>query len=118
MKLITAIIRETQLVAVREALIEADITRITVSRVSGHGQQQSVEIYRGQKVVPDLIPKTRLEIAVNDEFVDITVDTIIKSARSSSNELGDGTVGDGKIFIIGLEECIRIRTNERGADAI
>lgn len=104
--------------AVREALIEADITRITVSRVTGHGQQQSVEIYRGQKVVPDLIPKTRLEIAVNDEFVDITVDTIINSARSSSNELGDGTVGDGKIFITTLEECIRIRTNERGPDAI
>lgn len=118
MKLITAIIRETQLDAVREALIEADITRITVSRVTGHGQQQSVEIYRGQKVVPDLIPKTRLEIAVNNEFVDITVDTIIKAARSSSNELGDGTVGDGKIFITALEECIRIRTNERGPDAI
>lgn len=117
MKLITAIIRETQLDAVREALIEADITRITVSRVSGHGQQQSVEIYRGMKVVPDLIPKTKLEIAVNNEFVDITVDTIIAAARLS-NEMGDGTVGDGKIFITALEECIRIRTNERGTDAI
>ncbi len=104
--------------AVREALIEADITRITVSRVSGHGQQQSVEIYRGQKVVPDLIPKTRLEIAVNNQYVDITVDTIIKAARSSSDEMCDGTVGDGKIFITTLEECIRIRTNERGSDAI
>jgi len=118
MKLITAIIRETQLDAVREALIEADITRITVSRVSGHGQQQSVEIYRGVKVVPDLIPKTRLEIAVNDAFVDITIETIMKAARSSSNELGDGTVGDGKIFITSLEECIRIRTNERGSAAV
>ncbi len=104
--------------AVREALIEADITRITVSRVSGHGQQQSVEIYRGQKVVPDLIPKTRLEIAVNNQYVDITVDTIIKAARSSSDEMSDGSVGDGKIFITALEECIRIRTNERGSDAI
>ena len=118
MKLITAIIRETQLDAVREALIEADITRITVSRVSGHGQQQGVEIYRGQKVVPDLIPKSRLEIAVNDEFVEITIDTIIKAARSSSSEMGDGTVGDGKIFITALEECIRIRTNERGTEVI
>lgn len=118
MKLITAIIRETQLDAVREALIEANITRITVSRVSGHGQQQSVEIYRGQKVIPDLIPKTRLEIAVNEEFIDITVDTIIKAARSSSSEMGDGTVGDGKIFVTALEQCIRIRTNERGKDAI
>jgi nitrogen regulatory protein P-II 1 len=118
MKLITAIIRDTQLDAVRQALIEADITRITVSRVSGHGQQQSVEIYRGQKVIPDLIPKTRLEIAVNDKFVDITVDTIIKAARSKSDDIGDGTVGDGKIFITPLEECIRIRTNERGSSAI
>ena len=114
MKLITAIIRETQMDAVREALIEANITRITVSRVSGHGQQQSVEIYRGQKVVPNLIPKSRIEIAVNDQYVDITVDTIIKAARSSN----DGSVGDGKIFISPLEECIRIRTNERGSDAI
>jgi len=118
MKLITAIIRETQLDAVREALIEADITRITVSRVSGHGQQISEEIYRGKKVVPSLIPKTKLEIAVNDSFVDITVNTIIKAARSSKNGMSDGTVGDGKIFITALEECIRIRTNERGSAAI
>lgn len=114
MKLITAIIRPTQLDAVREALIEADITRITVSRVAGHGQQISEEIYRGNKVVPNLIPKIRLEIAVNNEFVDITVDTILKSAKSS--ELGD--VGDGKIFITALEECIRIRTEEKGGKAI
>jgi nitrogen regulatory protein P-II 1 len=118
MKLITAIIRQTQLDAVREALIEADITRITVSRVSGHGQQQGVEIYRGQKVVPDLIAKTRLEIAVNNEYVDLTVDTIIAAARSSNDEMGDGAVGDGKIFITALEQCIRIRTNERGKDAV
>ena len=114
MKLITAIIRETQLDAVREALIDAEITRITVSRVSGHGQQTSEEIYRGQKVIPNLIPKIRLEIAVNDTFVDITVDTILKSARSA----GGGQVGDGKIFIATLEECIRIRTGERGNKAI
>jgi nitrogen regulatory protein P-II 1 len=118
MKLITAIIRDTQLDAVREALIEADITRITVSRVSGHGQQISEEIYRGKKVIPSLIPKTKLEIAVNDAFVDITVNTIIKAARSGKNGIGDGTVGDGKIFITPLEECIRIRTNERGSAAI
>jgi nitrogen regulatory protein P-II 1 len=114
MKLITAIIRETQLDAVREALIAAEITRITVSRVSGHGQQTSEEIYRGQIVVPNLIPKIRLEIAVNDAFVDITVDTILKSAKSANG----GQVGDGKIFIAPLEECIRIRTGERGSKAI
>ena len=114
MKLITAIIRETKLDQVREALIDAEITRITVTRVSGHGQQISEEIYRGQKVVPNLVPKIRLEIAVNNEFVDITVNTILKSARSG--ETGD--VGDGKIFITALEDCIRIRTQERGGSAI
>lgn len=114
MKLITAIIRETALDQVREALINAEITRITVSRVSGHGQQTSEEIYRGQKMIPNLIPKVRLEIAVNDSFVDITVNTIIKSARTGDS----GQVGDGKIFITPLEECIRIRTGEKGGKAI
>ena len=65
-------------------------------------------------MVPNLIPKIRLDIAVNDEFVDITVDTIIKSAKS----INEGEIGDGKIFITPLEECIRIRTNERGGKAI
>jgi nitrogen regulatory protein P-II 1 len=114
MKLITAIIRETKLDQVREALIDAEITRITVSMVSGHGQQVGEEIYRGVKVVPNLIPKVRLEIAVNEAFVDVTVDTIIKSARTN----GKGEVGDGKIFITNLEECIRIRTGEKGGKAI
>jgi nitrogen regulatory protein P-II 1 len=114
MKLITAIIREVKLDKVREALIEAEITRITVSRVSGHGQQRIEEMYRGQRIVPDLIPKIKIEIAVNDAFVDITVGTILKSARTN----GAGTVGDGKIFITPLEECIRIRTGERGGSAI
>jgi nitrogen regulatory protein P-II 1 len=115
MKLITAIIREIQLDKVREALIEAEITRITVSRVSGHGQQRIEEMYRGQRIIPDLIPKIRIEIAVNDSFVDITVNTILKSARSDGEV---GHVGDGKIFITPLEECIRIRTGERGGSAI
>jgi len=114
MKLITAIIRENKLDQVREALIEAGITRITVSRVSGHGQQLREEIYRGTRVVPNLIPKARIDIAVNDDFVNITVDTIIKAARSNSK----GEVGDGKIFISPLEECIRIRTGEKGRTAI
>jgi nitrogen regulatory protein P-II 1 len=114
MKLITAIIRENKLDEVREALIEAEITRITVSRVSGHGQQTREEIYRGQVVVPSLIPKIRLDIAVNDEFMDITVDTIIKSARTNDT----GELGDGKIFITPLEDCIRIRTGEKGGIAI
>ena len=83
MKLITAIIREVQLDKVREALIAAEIKRITVSRVSGHGQQRIEEMYRGQIIVPDLIPKIKIEIAVNDAFVDITVDTILKAARTN-----------------------------------
>jgi nitrogen regulatory protein P-II 1 len=114
MKLITAIIREVQLDKVRETLIAAEITRITVSRVSGHGQQRIEEMYRGQRIVPDLIPKIKIEIAVNEAFVDITVNAILKAARTN----GTGSVGDGKIFITPLEECIRIRTGERGGTAI
>ena len=114
MKLITAIIRENKLDQVREALIEAEITRITISRVSGHGQQIKEEIYRGNIVIPNLIPKVRIDIAVNDTFVDRTVNTIIRAARTNAK----GEVGDGKIFITPLEECIRIRTGEKGGTAI
>lgn len=113
MKLITAIIREVQLDKVREALLEAEIYRITVSRVSGHGRQRVEEMYRGQVIVPDLIPKIRIEIAVNDNFAEIAINAILKSARTNG-----GKVGDGKIFITPLEECIRIRTGERGSVAI
>jgi len=114
MKLITAIIQEDKLDEVREALVAAEITRITVIRVDGHGRQEGTEIYRGQVVVPNLIPKVELKIAVNEEFVDITVDTILKSARHGET----GKVGDGKIFITPLEECIRISNKERGGEAI
>jgi nitrogen regulatory protein PII len=115
MKLITAIIREVQLDKVREALIKAEITRITVSRVSGHGQQRIEEMYRGQRIIPDLTPRIKIEIAVNDSFVDITINTILTSAKTNGDE---GHVGDGKIFIMPLEECIRIRTGEKGGSAI
>lgn len=114
MKLITAIIREVQLDKVRQALIEAGITRITVSQVSGHGRHRIEEMYRGQVITPDLAPKIRIDIAVNDSYVDVTVDTILISARTN----GSGKLGDGKIFIVPLEECIRIRTGERGSNAI
>lgn len=113
MKLITAIIQEDKLDTVREALIQADITRISVSRISGHGRQEDIDIYRGRKVVPNLIPKIRIEIAVNDDFVDLAISTIVESARH-----GSGEVGDGKIFVTPLEQCVRIRTNERGRTAI
>ncbi len=114
MKLITAIIQEDKLDEVREALTAAEIGRITVSRVAGHGRQETTEIYRGLVVAPNLIPKVEIKVGVNDEFVDITVDTILKAARHGE----DGKIGDGKIFITPLEECIRIRTGERGGEAI
>jgi len=114
MKLIIAIIHETQLDQVREALVEAGIGRITASRVSGHGKQRKEEIYRGKRVVPNLNPKMRIDIAVNDDFVDTTINAIINSAKRSD----EGEIGDGKIFIVPLEECIRIRTGERGTSAI
>jgi len=113
MKLITAIIPPDRLDHVREALIQADISRITISRVSGHGRQEDIEYYRGQQIAPNLIPKVRLEIAVNDQFVDTTIETIINAARH-----GEGKIGDGKIFVTPLEQCVRIRTDERGGSAI
>ena len=121
MKLITAIIRERKLDQVREALIEADIQRITISRVSGHGQPgDREEIHRGRRVIPSVIPKMRLEIAVNDEFVDLTVNAILKGAKTANPLEPEivGRSGDGKIFITELQECIRIRTEEKGGGAI
>ncbi|HBR14347.1 MAG TPA: transcriptional regulator [Candidatus Omnitrophica bacterium] len=113
MKLITAIIQPDKLDEVREALVKQEITRITVSRVTGRGQSIEEDIYRGQEVALDLIPKVRVDIACNDAFVDIICETILKTAKHN-----DGKVGDGKIFITNLEECIRIRTGERGGKAI
>jgi len=114
MKLIIAIIQPHKLDQVHEALTEAGISRISVSRMSGHGRQEGEELYRGAKVIPSLLPKVRLEIAVNEEFVDIACKTIMEAARKSDG----GAVGDGKIFIVNLEECIRIGTGENGSEAI
>ena len=115
MKLIIAIIRENQLDQVREALIEAGITRITVNHVSGHGRNEPVEeIYRGQVIVPNLVPNIRIEIAVNDDFVKPTCNAIINATKANDS----GYIGSGKIFIVPLEEVIRLRTGETGADAI
>ncbi len=114
MKLITAIFQEDKLDEVREALINAEIERITVSRVSGHGRQQEISVQRGKKVVPNLIPKIQVTIACNDGFEDQIVDTILNAARHGK----EGKIGDGKIFVQDLKECIRIRTGERGSQAI
>jgi nitrogen regulatory protein P-II 1 len=113
MKLVTAIIQQDKLDEVREALVANKITRITVGRVSGRGRQDEEDLYRGQEVPLELIPKVRMDIACNDQFVDIICDTIIKTARH-----GNGQIGDGKILITHLEECIRIRTGEKGSEAI
>lgn len=113
MILITAIIQEDKLDEVREALINAEIERITVSRVSGHGQQLEITVQRGKKVVPNLIPKVQITIACNSEFEDRIVSVIEKTARH-----GAGKIGDGKIFVQELKQCVRIRTGERGIQAI
>ena len=113
MKLITAIIRSDKLDRVRQALLKAEITRITVTRCAGRGQAERVDLYRGLEVAPERVPKIRLDIACNDQFAQIPVDAILGSART-----GEGEIGDGKIFITHLEDCIRIRTGESGGSAI
>ena len=113
MKLITAIIRSEKLDEVRQALLAAEITRITVTRCSGRGQAERKDIYRGLEVAPELVPKVRLDIACNDEFKQVTIDAILSSAKR-----GEGESGDGKIFVTPLEECIRISTGEQGPEAI
>ena len=113
MKLVTAIIQPDKLNEVHEALVRAEIFRITVSRCTGHGQAQDEDLYRGQKVVPNLSNKVRIDIACNDEFVDPAINAILQAAKHDT-----GQVGDGKIYVTPLEECVRIRTGERGSKAI
>ncbi len=112
MKLIIAYIQPDRLNAVKQALYEKEIYKMSVTNSLGCGQQKGYhETYRGADVEVNLLKKIRLEIAVNNDFVDATVEAIIAGARS-------GKIGDGKIFIHSLDECIRIRTGEKGADAI
>ena len=112
MKLIIAIIQPDKLEDVKEELYSVEVNLITVSEVMGHGRQKGVtEFYRGAKEMGNLLRKIRLEIAVNDNYVEPTVKAIIKGAKT-------GETGDGKIFILDLKECVRIRTEERGSVAI
>ena len=112
MKMVIAIIQPYRLDEVKEALYAADINLITVSEVLGHGRQGGVtEVYRGSKETGNLLRKIRLEIAVNDEFVEPAIKAIIKGAKTPE-------LGDGKIFVYNLEEVVRIRTEEKGAKAI
>ncbi len=113
MKLVIAYIQPDRLNAVKEALFKAEVHKVSViPEAKGCGLQKGyTEAYRGQISEVNLRPKVRLEIAVNDNFVKATVDAIIQGART-------GKIGDGKIFILPLEECIRIRTGETGGEAI
>lgn len=112
MKLITALIQPHKLPDVKKALFEADVHKMTVTNALGCGQQRGfTETYRGVIHEVNLLKKVRIEVAVNDDFVDATVNAIIKGAKS-------GKIGDGKIFITTLDQCIRIRTGEKGKDAI
>ena len=112
MKLIIAIIQPYRLDEVKKSLYAADVNLITVSEVLGHGRQVGVdEFYRGVKETGNLLRKFRLEIAVNDNFVEPTVNAIIKGART-------GKIGDGKIFVLDLPRCVRICIGEEGPKAI
>jgi nitrogen regulatory protein P-II 2 len=112
MKLVIAIIKPDRLEAVRQELYKAEVNLLTVNEVLGHGRQMGVtEVYRGVKEMGNLLRKVRLEIAVNEDFVEPTIKAIIKGGQT-------GEMGDGKIFVLDLVECVRIRTEERGGAAI
>ena len=112
MKLIIAYIQPEKLSDVKQALYEAEVFKVSVTNAMGCGQQRGyTESYRGVEIEVNLLKKVRLEIAVNEGFVQPTIDAIIKGART-------GEIGDGKIFVLDLPQCIRIRTGETGGDAI
>jgi nitrogen regulatory protein P-II 2 len=115
MKLIIALIQPNRLEAVKAALAEVEVFRLTVMDVQGFGRQRGqTEMYRGHELNVNLVRKVQLMIGVNDEFLQPTIDAILKGGRSGAA----GEVGDGKIFVLPLEDCIRIRTGERGGEAI
>jgi len=112
MKLIVAYIQPEKLNSVKQSLYEAEIYKMSVTNALGCGQQKGYhESYRGADIEVNLLKKVRIEIAVNDNFVQPTIDAVIKGARS-------GKIGDGKIFVMDLVDCIRIRTGEKGKEAI
>jgi nitrogen regulatory protein P-II 1 len=112
MKLIIAIIKPFKLEEVKEALAAAGIEGMTVTEVKGFGRQKGhTEIYRGSEYTVDFLPKVKLEVAVADETAGKAVDAIVKAART-------GKIGDGKVFVLPLEEVVRIRTDERGESAV
>jgi nitrogen regulatory protein P-II 1 len=115
MKLIIAIIQPHRLEAIKQALADVEVFRLTVMDVQGFGRQRGqTEAYRGHEFSVNLLRKVQLMIAVNEEFLEPTIDAIVKGGRTGSA----GEIGDGKIFVLPLEDCIRIRTGERGGEAI
>jgi nitrogen regulatory protein P-II 1 len=112
MKKIEAIIKPFKLDEVKEALQEVGLQGITVSEARGFGRQKGhTELYRGAEYIVDFLPKVKIEVVVEDEMVERTVEAIVNAAKT-------GRIGDGKIFILPVEDVIRIRTGERGSDAI
>lgn len=112
MKLIIAVIKPDRLEAIKKELYNVEVNLITVSEVLGHGRQMGItEVYRGVKEMGNLLRKVQILIGVNDSFVEPTIRAIVKGGQT-------GEIGDGKIFVLPLEECVRIRTEERGSEAI
>ncbi len=115
MKLIIAIIQPSKLEEVKAALSQVEVVRLTIMDVQGFGRQKGqTEVYRGREITINLLRKVQLQIAVNEDFVEPTIDAIIQGGRSGEA----GQIGDGKIFVLPLDDCIRIRTGERGSEAI
>ena len=112
MKQITAIIKPFKLEEVREALADVGVSGLTVTEVKGFGRQKGhTEIYRGSEYTVDFLPKVKIEIVVADDVVAKTVEAIVKAAKT-------GKIGDGKVFVVPIEEAVRIRTGETGESAV
>ena len=112
MKLVTAIIKPFKLDDVRESLSEIGVQGITVTEVKGFGRQKGhTELYRGAEYVVDFLPKVKIDVAIDDKDLDLVIEAITKAANT-------GKIGDGKIFVVNLEQAIRIRTGETDTDAI
>ncbi len=115
MKLIIAIIQPHKLESVKEALSKVEVFRLTIMDCQGFGRQLGkAELYKADEFLANLRRKVQLQIAVNEEFVEPTIQAIMTGGRSGE----DGEIGDGKIFVLPLDECVRIRTGERGKEAI
>ncbi len=112
MKLITAIIKPFTLDDVKTSLEEAGVLGMTVSEIQGYGRQKGhTEVYRGAEYSVDFVPKVRIEVVVDDSIADKVVDSIVRSART-------GKIGDGKVWVTSVETIVRVRTGERGSDAL